>query len=119
MCEALRIEARYNTPDAQGETRRQRNARFGEHSPEPEYPERGRQLWGWYQQASKTRRFDQGQPQMLTPLEWKAWANITGQVIREEEFSVLIDMDAAYVSALKAELKAQWDRANPPHKGKR
>lgn len=58
-------------------------------------------------------------PQMLTPLEWQAWANITGQVIREEEFSVLIDMDAAYVSALKAEINAQWDRANPKPKGKR
>ncbi len=58
-------------------------------------------------------------PQMLTPLAWQAWANITGQVIREEEFSVLIDMDSAYVSALKSELKAQWDRANPQPKGKR
>lgn len=56
---------------------------------------------------------------MLTPLEWQAWANITGQVIREEEFAILIDMDAAYVSALKAELKAQWDRANSKPKGNR
>lgn len=56
---------------------------------------------------------------MLTPLEWQAWASVTGQVIREEEFAVLIDMDAAYVSALKAELKAQWDRANSQTKGKR
>lgn len=56
---------------------------------------------------------------MLTPLEWQAWANITGQVIRTEEFSVLIDMDCAYVSALRAELKAQWDRANSTTKGKK
>lgn len=56
---------------------------------------------------------------MLTPLEWQAWANVTGQVIRSEEFAVLIDMDAAYVDALKAEKKAQWDRENPQPKGKR
>ncbi len=49
---------------------------------------------------------------MMTPLEWQAWANITGQVIRTEEFNVLIDMDADYVSALKSELNAQWSRAN-------
>lgn len=119
MCAALRIEARYDTPDSKGETRRQRNAKFGESSPEPEQPEQGRQLWNWYQQASRTRRFEQGLPQMLTPLEWQAWANITGQVIREEEFAVLIDMDSAYVSALKAELNAQWQRTNKPQKGKK
>ena len=58
-------------------------------------------------------------PQMLTPLEWQAWANITGQVIRTEEFSVLIDMDCAYVSALRAEKDAQFSRENPQPKGKR
>ena len=113
MCAALRIEARYNTPDSKGETRRQRNARFGEEAPNPEYPERGRQLWEWYRQAARTRRFEQGTPQMLTPLEWQAWANIVGQTVREEEFAVLIDMDSAYVSALKAEIKAQNDRETP------
>lgn len=55
---------------------------------------------------------------MLTPLEWQAWANVTGQVIRPEEFAVLIDMDAAYVNALKAEKAAQWARENPQPKGK-
>lgn len=58
-------------------------------------------------------------PQMLTPLEWQAWANITGQVIRTEEYSVLIDMDCAYVSALRAEKDAQFSRENPQPKGKR
>lgn len=119
MCEALRIEARYNTPDSNGETRRQRNARFGESSPEPNYPERGRYLWEWYQRAARTRRYDQGMPQLLTPLEWQAWASITGQAIREEEFAVLMDMDFAYVSALRAEKAAQWARENQQNKGKR
>lgn len=96
-----------------------RNARFSEPSPKPDYPEQGKQLWQWFQKASKTRRYDQGLPQKLTPMEWQSWAQVTGQMIREEEFSVLLDMDDAYINALRAELKAQWDRNKPKPKGKR
>ena len=110
MCRALENEARYDTPDRHGETRRQRNERFGAESPRVRPPQNGRYLWEWYADAAATRRMDEGMPQLLTPQEWQAWAEINGEIVRKEEFAVLMQMDRAFVYAMRKELNEQRQR---------
>lgn len=113
-------EARYDTPDKNGETRRQLNERFEVESPRVRPPQQGRYLWDWYSDASSTRRTDNGNPQLLTPLEWQAWADINGEMVRKEEFGVLMQMDRAFVFALRKEINDQHAReSNAPRADKR
>lgn len=109
----MEVEAKYDTPDKDGETRRERNARFGVESPRVRPPKHGQYLWQWYADAAATRRMDDGMPQLLTPLEWQAWAEINGELVRKEEFAALMQMDRAFVYALRKELNDQRQRDNP------
>lgn len=113
MCRALETEARYDTPDRNGETRRERNERFGVESPRVRPPKHGQYLWAWYQDAAQTRRVDGGDYQLLTPLEWKAWAEMKGELVRQEEFAALMEMDRSYVFAWRREKNDQHARDNP------
>jgi len=110
LCDAVAYQARYATSDRRGETRRERNARFKVDSPVLDLPERGVYIWHWFFDASPSRRFINGHPATITPSEWLAWAQITGEIIRPEEWAVLRDMDASYVNALQAELSDQHIR---------
>jgi hypothetical protein len=40
----------------------------------------------------------------------QSWASITGTLIRPEEYQVLMEMDAAFINELHAEISAQWAR---------
>lgn len=111
LCKALRVEARYNTPDSTGETRREINKRFGEQSPPVDPPAAGAHLWNWYKDASRLRRTEQGYPQTLTATEWVSWAQITGNPVRHEEYQVLREMDEAFVGALCREINDQRQRS--------
>jgi hypothetical protein len=55
-------------------------------------------------------------PQLLTPVEWQAWADIRGELVRREEFGVLMEMDRAFVYALRKEIHDQRQRENPQQK---
>ncbi len=117
MCEGLRIQARYDTPDQNGETRRERNARFGVSSPAPlRVNQKGRYLWEWFISASAFREYHDGQPRYITPDQWKFWAEINSVEVRLEEFKVLVKMDRAYIPALIAELSDQRQREYDKHK---
>ena len=67
-------------------------------------------MWEWYADAAATRRVDEGLPQLLTPVEWQAWADIRGELVRREEFGVLMEMDRAFVYALRKEIHDQRQR---------
>lgn len=53
---------------------------------------------------------DEGLPQLLTPVEWQAWADIRGEIVRREEFAVLMEMDRAFVYSLRREIGEQRQR---------
>lgn len=91
-------------------TRRDRNDCFGVDSPRVGLPSEGRYLWQWYSDAATTRRVDDGLPQLLTPLEWQAWSEIRGEIVRREEFSVLMEMDRAFIFAYRKEISDQRQR---------
>jgi len=121
LCEALRVFARYETPDSDGETRRKRNARFHQDSPAFFLPLGGEVLWEWFMDGSSLRRNQDGYPCRLTAPEWLGWAEMTGEQVRPEEWEILRAMDAAYVGALCSELSDQRARLadKPKPKGRR
>ena len=104
------MDARYNTPDRHGETRRQYNAKFGVDSPGAVRPTGADHLLAWLKDAGRSRRWDQGLPQILSLTEWKAWAELSGVLVRPEEMAVLRDMDEAYINAVVREISEQRQR---------
>lgn len=96
--------ARYELNDEQGETRRQRNERFGqgELSPELVVPEQGQYLWNWFFELDEGRS---GGSQPLTALEISAWADLTGNIMTRQDFRILRSMDRAYLHQYEEELK--------------
>ena len=53
---------------------------------------------------------DEGLPQLLTPVEWQAWAEIRGEIVRREEYGALMEMDRAFVYTLRKEIGDQRQR---------
>ena len=60
-------------PDSNGETRRTRNERFGEPSPEVRVPERGAHIWDWFWQLSARRKSG---PEALTFADVGEWTRL-------------------------------------------
>ena len=97
LCEAVRYEVRYKLPDENGETRLARNARFGVESPEQSIPRFGMHLWEWFFDANELRR-DHDKP--LSASDWKAWQELTGVIVRLDEWRILRKMDQVYVAGI-------------------
>src|SRR5690606_10437213 len=104
-CNAVRLVIRYDTKGKDGTTRRERNERFGQDSPELEIDPVAEYLWEWFWDASRGRQAGLNGPLPLSGTEWRAWQEITGHVVRPEEWAILRDMDAAYLEACGEELK--------------
>lgn len=103
---------RYETPDQNGETRRERNARFDEPSPELIIPDEGLYLWEWFDDICEgINRVHDTTVFRITPSDFTSWATITGNIVRTEEYAILRAMDAAYSLELTTELAAHRQRA--------
>jgi len=83
---------------------------MAEANPEISAPQRGAHILEWFWDASDTRRCEQGSPQRLTPVEWAAWAALTGFVVTRDELMILRKIDAAFVEAFSEERAAQIAR---------
>lgn len=118
LSEAVRIATRYGTADHNGETRRERNDRFGLDSPEPVIPEGGAYLWDWFWELSQERREGMNGPMPLSSRDIAAWCDISGNVVRPDEVAVLRRMDAAYRSALADEMRESMKRRESSHEAK-
>jgi hypothetical protein len=110
MCAYLVAQAKYNTADKNGETRKERNARFGLTYTAVQPPDSGAHLLEWLSDAGRGRRFDSGYPCSLSLTDWQAWAELSDIIVRQEELAVLRNMDEAYINAVCKELSAQRKR---------
>lgn len=99
MAEAVRVLVRYDFPDKDGETRRERNARFGQESPAVEVPPVAQYLWEWFWDIRRSQPAGFNGPNPVTNAELMAWVQRTGQVVRPEEAVILMDMDGALLTA--------------------
>lgn len=97
--------------DENGETRRERNERFGHSSPEIEIPEAARHLWEWYFDLSRRlRRVRDGACEPIPPSEFMAWKAATRNVVHPHEYAMLCQMDVAYCDEMGMEIGAYYER---------
>lgn len=103
---------RYHTPDKDGETRAQRNARFGFHEKTPAIkpPRHCAHVLQWFWELSEARAYGQSGPCRLSAAEISAWFALTGNIATREEIRIIQRIDAAYVAAVNAEIADQMAR---------
>lgn len=95
-------------PDETGDTRRERNARFDELSPEYEPPDAARHVWEWFWDLSSRRKTG---PEAITYAEIGEWQRLTAAHVRPEEVEMLIKMDDAFLSEVRGEQRLAMERA--------
>lgn len=95
-------------PDEKGETRRQRNLKFGQPAPPVEIPPEGAHVWHWFWSLSNRRRSG---PEALSYAEVGEWQRLTHTPIRPEEVEMLMRMDDAYLTEVRKEQAAAAERA--------
>ncbi len=103
----MEIFVRYETPDENGETRRQRNEKFDEITPDFEIPVEARYLWDWFfniHDMMGARVYD-GFCRSIPPSEYLAWAELTGTIVYQHEYDILTSMDAAFCREYNKELQ--------------
>lgn len=101
---------RYETPDDKGETRRQRNARFGAQSPDLEAPFAGELILEWFWHLSAFRGEGVSGPAPIRHADIRDWSVLSHTPLRPEEVTILLQLDQAYRSALSAEMADQAAR---------
>lgn len=113
LTECIRYHVRYHSRDENGETRAERNERFGmgHKTPEaPEVPDAARHVWEWFWTLSSQRRSGMGGPEAIGWDEISAWACLTGTLTRPEEVAMLVAMDGAYRAAYGEEQASRRSR---------
>lgn len=104
---------RYDTPDGGGETRRQRNARFGasRFSKPVDIPDNYEHVWNWFWELSEFRKYSDGHAECICPKDILDWKLLFGNLITRRECAMIIAMDASFREALAVEIKNNTARA--------
>jgi hypothetical protein len=111
--EAVRVYARYDLPDEKGETRRERNLRFGYgNSPEFEIPPGGEYLWELYVTLSMViHRVDfNGYYYSFPPSEILAWCKLAKVDITSGEYEIISAMDNIFCNEVNEDRSAAYSR---------
>ncbi|MBO9766520.1 MULTISPECIES: phage tail assembly chaperone [Xanthomonas] len=98
-------------PDAKGETRRERNARFEQPTPDVDMPEEAAHVWEWFWLISGRRGSG---PEALSYTELSAWQQLTCRDVLPHEVAMLMAMDDAYLRAVREEQAAARERPPEP-----
>lgn len=88
LTNAVEYHVRYNTRDAKGETRAERNARFDmahETPPEPDVPWLFAHVWAWFWEISAQRSSGMGGAEPIAWRDLEAWMRLTGNQPSPEE----------------------------------
>jgi len=112
LVEAVRVRARYDLAEENGETRREKYERMKQPCPTFEIPEGGLYLWTWFFQLNNAiHRVDfNGYYTLMPPSEILAWIKLTKNLITPLEYDILNSMDAVFCSELNKETKAKRDK---------
>lgn len=107
----MRVRIRYDTPDEDGVTRRERAARFAdvetiEQPPDFEIPSEGEYLWAWFWTLSgRVRRVTEGVCSPVPPSEFLAWCEASGTIVEPVEYAILCAMDDVFCEETNKEIK--------------
>lgn len=109
--EAVRVYTRYDLPNEKGETRRERNIKFGQEDKNPEFeiPLAGEYLWDWFTRLSNAiHRVDfNGYYYNLLPSEVLAWCKLANVEMTEDEYDIITAMDTSFCNELNADIHAK------------
>ena len=109
--EAVRVYTRYDLPNEKGETRRERNIKFGQEDKNPEFeiPLAGEYLWDWFTRLSNAiHRVDfNGYYYNLLPSEVLAWCKLANVEMTEDEYDIITAMDISFCNELNADIHAK------------
>ncbi|KAF1016176.1 MAG: hypothetical protein GAK31_01665 [Stenotrophomonas maltophilia] len=94
--------------DEKGETRRQRNERFGASSPQLQIPDAASHVWEWFWQLSGRRHSG---PEPLTFADVGQWSRLLLIDLLPEEVEMLMAMDDQYLRAVREDQAAARERA--------
>lgn len=95
-------------PDEKGETRRQRNERFGQGHLTPDeihVDEDFTYLLEWFWDLNLARSMGFNGPNPISYSEIAHWSAMTGNIISRREVALIRKMDAAYVKAVLEDMK--------------
>lgn len=108
LVEAVRVYTRYDLPDKNGVTRRERNEIVNVDSPKFELPDAGIYLWKWFTDLNLcVHRVDfNGYYYNIPPSEFLAWSTLKGITIFPEEYDILKSMDTVFCKELNADINA-------------
>lgn len=107
LAEAVGLTVRYDMADESGETRRQRNARFEQVTPDVDVPEQGEHVWQWFWELSDRRKSG---PEAINHADVDAWQRLGAHDVLPEEVAMVMAMDDAYMRAVREEQAAQRAR---------
>lgn len=111
MAEIIAFVVRYETKRSTGETRREYNERFGVFTPEPEIPPEFAHFFEWFWEISKlVDRNGQGYCRPISAQDYKAWQELTGEIVEPADYDILQAMDAAYVNEMNKEIQDDIER---------
>ena len=107
----MRYEVRRDYGGKQKETRREYNARFGQHpGPQAYIPEAGEHIWEWFWTISKRRHHSEAGPQPITHAEIRAWSKLYAIEPYPDEVATLVAMDDAYLAETASEMEGIRER---------
>lgn len=103
---------RYETPDHEGETRRERNARYdmSEETPDIVIPPAGEYLLEWLWDIMASQPTGENGPNPISCTELANWSLLTGNALNRREVAILRRLDSAYRNAVAKEREAQVSR---------
>ena len=110
---------RYDIPDENGETRRERNKRFGVDTPNITTPKGFSYLWAWYIEASSDAELNNiGMVFPIKYTSWKAWLEMENYKITDFEFRILKEIDRQYVKCFNKEISDMRERLSEKPNGR-
>lgn len=116
----MRVRVRYDLPDENGKSRRERASGFGdsvEQPPDFNVPAEGRYLWDWYFSLSdRVRRVRDGVCEPIPPSEFLAWCAASGTIVYPVEYGILTAMDDMFCEEMNKELRDYRTRTEEKQK---
>ena len=80
--------------------------------PEIEIPEAHEYIYSWFWEINgMVDRAGDGYCRPITPVDYKAWTDISGNIVTPLEYDILRTMDMAYKTAMEREMNERRMRA--------
>lgn len=105
--DAIEIKVRYYIEDERGETRKERNEIAEVFTPPLIINDYAQYLWEWFHDlSSSVSRVQDGICKLIASSEYLAWAELSGNIVLDDEYAILRAMDRVYCREMNAEFEA-------------